>query len=225
MDALMPLSDFTTRLRELARADPQIADGPRLSRLVSELADAYAQARREARGRSVALPPIDGDMLPPIGAVVQIHLASADAWVDHTVVGYYVWPPVANSGVRVHVRVADAEGYLNARLLTEVQWNAKEPRFNEGATSIAKAYEHADARMLEALQNLGSPIEDGIYALTSERLEEVSSLDEASSALREAVQWLRERDLAEISDDAHGVVVRVPQLVTETAAPLSRPRA
>lgn len=76
------------------------------------------------------LEPVSGDLLPPMGSTVLIHLASQDAWVEHTVVGYYVWPAqphqikgdVENSNAhRVFVRVRDAEGYLNARLLRDVK--------------------------------------------------------------------------------------------------------
>ncbi|MBA1194719.1 hypothetical protein G7007_17940, partial [Pseudomonas entomophila] len=68
------------------------------------------------------LPPVDGDLLPPIGSKVLIRLGREDAWVERTVVGYYVW---GNHGLdqnvhRVFVRVRDAEGYLNARLLGDV---------------------------------------------------------------------------------------------------------
>jgi hypothetical protein len=81
------------------------------------------------------LEPVGGDMLPAIGSTVQIHLARQDAWVDHAVVGYYVWPAqphqVKGDGRdahRVFVRVKDSEGYLNARLLSEVRAAAPKPQ-------------------------------------------------------------------------------------------------
>lgn len=72
---------------------------------------------------SAPLPPVDGDLLPPIGSKVLFHLAREDEWVEHTVVGYYVW---GNHGLdqnvhRVFVRARDADGYLNARLLSNVR--------------------------------------------------------------------------------------------------------
>lgn len=78
---------------------------------------------------SAPLPPVNGDLLPPIGSKVLIHLAREDKWVEHTVVGYYAWenhrpdPSVH----RVFVRVRDAEGYLNARLLSDVRPIDKAP--------------------------------------------------------------------------------------------------
>ena len=69
---------------------------------------------------------VEGNILPPIGASVAIHLASSDTWADHTVVGYYVWGPlggISDSYSRVFVRVVDGQGVLNARLLKDVKWN------------------------------------------------------------------------------------------------------
>lgn len=68
------------------------------------------------------LQPVHGDVLPPIGSTVLIHLARSDSWVPHTVVGYYAWPDLGgNTGLhRLFIRVKDADGYLNARLLEDV---------------------------------------------------------------------------------------------------------
>ncbi|GAB3763656.1 hypothetical protein GCM10028796_17550 [Ramlibacter monticola] len=66
------------------------------------------------------LEPVAGDVLPKIGERVLIHLARPDSWVEHTVVGYYVWPPVTPSGIRVFIRVRHPGGSLNARLLKDV---------------------------------------------------------------------------------------------------------
>jgi hypothetical protein len=80
------------------------------------------------------LEPVSGDLLPPIGSTVQIHLNSRNAWVDHTVVGYYVYgalahqvkgDPAQSNAHRVFVRVVDAEGTPNARLLSEVRFERK----------------------------------------------------------------------------------------------------
>lgn len=67
--------------------------------------------------------PVEGDLLPPLGSTVLIHLGRSDQWVPHTVVGYYVWgdrkcDPHLH---RVFVRVRDADGFLNARLLSDIR--------------------------------------------------------------------------------------------------------
>lgn len=69
------------------------------------------------------LTPVHGDQLPPIGSKVLIHLASCDDWVEHTVVGYYAWGDLDGNEYlrRVFVRVRDADGHLNARLLKDVR--------------------------------------------------------------------------------------------------------
>jgi len=70
---------------------------------------------------------VEGDQLPPIGSTVLIHLASQDAWVAHTVTGFYVWTcydePTSNlNRYRVFVRVEDSDGYSNARSLNEIRY-------------------------------------------------------------------------------------------------------
>lgn len=67
------------------------------------------------------LDPVEGDLLPSLGSIVEIHLNSLDAWVPHLVVGYYVWPAIGASGVRVNVQVVDRKGYPNARALADVR--------------------------------------------------------------------------------------------------------
>lgn len=70
-----------------------------------------------------ALDPVEGDVLPPIGSRVSIHLASVDAWQECTVVGYYVWPShEGNQRLhRVNVRVRMDDGTLNARMLCDIR--------------------------------------------------------------------------------------------------------
>lgn len=75
-----------------------------------------------------ALEPVEGDLLPPVGSKVLIHLARQDEWVEHTVAGYYVWGALSHQvrdgekdAHRVFVRVKDANGYDNARLLSGVK--------------------------------------------------------------------------------------------------------
>lgn len=72
-----------------------------------------------------ALPPVEGDLLPQIGSRVQIYLNSLETWVTHTVVGYYVWDSIYHDhkgDCRVFVRVRDAQGNINARLLSDIRY-------------------------------------------------------------------------------------------------------
>lgn len=85
--------------------------------------DAKASARLHSG--NPLLPPVEGDMLPPIGSRVQIYLNSLSTWVTHTVVGYYVWDSIYHDHKDVHrvfVRVQDAQGFLNARLLSDIRY-------------------------------------------------------------------------------------------------------
>lgn len=70
------------------------------------------------------LDPVEGDVLPPVGAKVDIHLGSMNAWVPHTVTGYYVWGDLQKREHvhRMFVRVVDSEGYPNARMLGDTQY-------------------------------------------------------------------------------------------------------
>lgn len=62
------------------------------------------------------------DVLPRVGQTVLIHLARQNEWVPHQVVGFYAWPSHGGeySLSRLFVRVRDANGLLNARLLHDV---------------------------------------------------------------------------------------------------------
>ena len=89
--------------------------------IVSDQAFVYDEERPQARE---PLEPVEGDLLPAIGSKVLIHLASQDQWVEHTVAGYYVWGDLdgrENRRHRVFVRVVDADGILNARMLCDVR--------------------------------------------------------------------------------------------------------
>jgi len=70
--------------------------------------------------------PVDGDVLPPVGSKVWIELASS-GWDEQTVTGYYVWPShgLDKNVHRVFVRVKDADGTPNARLLADVRTSAQ----------------------------------------------------------------------------------------------------
>lgn len=69
------------------------------------------------------LEPVEGDLLPAIGSKVLIYLARQDEWVEHAVVGYYVLGGMDRDERmhRVFVRVVDADGILNARMLRDVR--------------------------------------------------------------------------------------------------------
>lgn len=94
--------------------------GPYLDGLADEFE--HLQEVCEAVGQ-LGLPPVYGDVLPQIGDKVLIHLGRADQWVEHKVVGYYVWKDLGrdDSQHRVFVRVKSKDGYLNARMLKDVR--------------------------------------------------------------------------------------------------------
>lgn len=100
-----------------------------------------AQALIEGSPNSIStaaeegMEPVEGDLLPPVGSKVLIHLGRQDSWVEHTVSGYYVWPACKHQVKdgeqdvhRVFVRVKDAKGYDNARLLSDVRVVNKDPK-------------------------------------------------------------------------------------------------
>lgn len=95
---------------------------------------------------TLASEPVHGDLLPPMGSTVDIHLGSMDAWVPHTVVGYYAWGDLKGNPAlhRVFVRVTDAQGYENARLLKDVRQTAAGP-------AIAELEEVEEAKDPEAM--------------------------------------------------------------------------
>lgn len=84
----------------------------------------YGQKVTVNKAEAPELPKVEGDVLPPIGEDVFIHLASRNEWVKHKVVGYYAWKDLKGQDHlhRVFVRVVDSDGILNARLLSDVRW-------------------------------------------------------------------------------------------------------
>ncbi|WP_367239104.1 hypothetical protein AB1H94_17740 [Pseudomonas fulva] len=94
-----------------------------LGQTTPALIDAIGDALSARAEPSAPLPPVDGDLLPSVGSKVLIHLGREDEWVEHTVVGYYVWENLRPdpSVHRVCVRVRDADGYLNARGLGDIR--------------------------------------------------------------------------------------------------------
>lgn len=105
--------------------------GPYLDGLADEFE--HLQEVCEAVGQ-LGLDPVHGDVLPQVGDKVLIHLGRAERWVQHTVVGYYVWKDLGGSDSlhRVFVRVRSADGYLNARMLKDVRPLISKP---EGAAA------------------------------------------------------------------------------------------
>jgi hypothetical protein len=93
---------------------------------LGELATKHAECAEfidQACLDAAPLDAVDGDQLPPIGSNVLIHLGRPDAWVEHTVAGYYAWGDLGGNEnlSRVFVRVRDEAGCLNARLLKDVK--------------------------------------------------------------------------------------------------------
>lgn len=79
---------------------------------------------------------------------------------------------------------------------------------------IARAFEIADEAMFELLVSEGvpydSPATDATaFGLADEACQEVTSLAEASTALREAFEWLRQRGYVELGSDSSGEFVNV----------------
>lgn len=63
------------------------------------------------------LDPVQGDILPPLGSRVMIHLSSIEKWVPATVVGYFAY----TNPLRVFVRTQDDNGVLNARDIQSIR--------------------------------------------------------------------------------------------------------
>ena len=117
-------------LRDLVRDDAYASSYQSLAHyrgaLLRHFDSFTAGLDNEPAAAPAALEPADHDLLPPLGSKVLIHLARQDAWVEHTVTGYYVWPALKHqvkegekNAHRVFIRVKDAQGYDNARLLSE----------------------------------------------------------------------------------------------------------
>lgn len=114
------LGDLYTATKSTA-PDVRIVLLPHCLQVVGgDMADAIDQA---CRLREQELPSVHGDVLPQVGDKVLIHLGRSERWVEHTVVGYYVWKGLGgdDSLHRVFVRVKSADGYLNARMLKDVR--------------------------------------------------------------------------------------------------------
>lgn len=119
------------------------------------------------------LPKVDGDILPAIGSKVLIHLGSQDEWVEHTVVGYYVWPNhgLTASVFRVFVRVRDKGGSLNARCLQDIRYpdepSPAEPQPVQAPSDLPEMIDAIITRLRSLRQstpNTASSIWDEKYA-------------------------------------------------------------
>jgi hypothetical protein len=113
-------------LRDLVRDDAYASSYQSLAHYRGALLRHFDNLTAGLNNEPAAPEPVDHDLLPPLGSKVLIHLARQDAWVEHTVTGYYVWPALKHQVMegeknahRVFIRVKDAQGYNNARLLSE----------------------------------------------------------------------------------------------------------
>lgn len=79
------------------------------------------------------------------------------------------------------------------------------------AEQIARAFEIADEAMFELLLSEGciTSLDDVVVGFTDEGCQEVSSLADASTAMREAFEWLRQRGYVELGADGSGEFVNV----------------
>lgn len=76
---------------------------------------------------------------------------------------------------------------------------------------IARAFEIADEAMFELLESEGVPGDEHrtVFGFVDEGCQEVTSLAEASTALRETFEWLRQRGYVELGSDGNGEFVNV----------------
>jgi len=76
---------------------------------------------------------------------------------------------------------------------------------------IAHAFEIADEAMYELLESEGVPGDEHrtVFGLVDETCQEVAALAEASPALREAFEWLRDRGYVELGSDKDGEFINV----------------
>jgi hypothetical protein len=77
---------------------------------------------------------------------------------------------------------------------------------------IARAFQIADEAMYELLVSEGVPddaIDTTVIGLCNESSQEVASLAEASSAMREAFEWLQPRGYVELGTDGQGEFIHV----------------
>lgn len=69
-----------------------------------------------------SLDDVPGNVLPPIGATVQIYLHSKMDWFDHTVVGYYATITAVRT-YKIFVQSICGDGHLNKSELCDIVWS------------------------------------------------------------------------------------------------------
>ncbi len=76
---------------------------------------------------------------------------------------------------------------------------------------IERAFAIADEAMFELLFSEGciDSIDDVVIGLCDEKCQEVSSLADASTAMQEAFDWLRQRGYVELGTDKDGEFINV----------------
>lgn len=84
---------------------------------------------------------------------------------------------------------------------------------NGGAPEVHRAFEIADQAMFELLLSEGALHGNGadstVIGFTNEKSTEVMALAEASEAMREAFDWLKDRGYVELDRDGNGEFVSV----------------
>lgn len=124
--AILNWSGIADRLNELDKAiahSTNLTPQSKPRRLLYAILHEVCSSPANALSAGDRVDAVEGDLLPPVGSKVLIHLARQDEWVEHTVTGYYAWADLSGryDVHRVFVRVVDAAGYDNARLLKDVR--------------------------------------------------------------------------------------------------------
>lgn len=88
--------------------------------------------------------------------------------------------------------------------------------------SAARAFQIADEAMYELLIAEGVPgdspaIDATVFGLVDENCQEVTALADASAAMREAFDWLKERGYVELGSDSSGEFINVRRRPGEDA--------
>lgn len=129
LQELVPLAKAVSEVSAQMLKSPEHSD---LKRVLAEATEALAPATEYEPTPYFAPAQENGDVLPQIGETVLIHLARQNEWVPHQVVGYFAWPSHCGtySLSRLFIRVRDANGLTNARLLYDVLRMDKTPFLN-----------------------------------------------------------------------------------------------
>lgn len=132
LEILQELVPLAKAVSEVSAQTLKSPESPELKRVLVEATEALGPATEYEATAYFAPASENGDVLPQIGETVLIHLARQNEWVPHQVVGYYAWPSHCGtySLSRLFVRVRDANGLVNARLLHDVLRMDKTPFLN-----------------------------------------------------------------------------------------------